>query len=50
VYVDSVLQYQADGTTADVWLPMSPGQHYIVGQAWDTGGLTWKTGEYITVR
>jgi phosphatidylinositol-3-phosphatase len=50
VYVDNVLQYQVDGTAADVWLSMSAGQHYIVGQAWDTGGLTWKTGEYITVR
>jgi len=50
IYVDNKLQYSTNGTQVNTSLSMSPGAHYIVAQAWDTGGGTWKTGENITVQ
>jgi hypothetical protein len=50
VYVDDGLKYQASGTSVDTSLSMSPGQHYIVAQAWDNGGGTWKSGEFVNVK
>jgi phosphatidylinositol-3-phosphatase len=50
VYVDNQLQYQVNGTSVNTSLPMSAGKHYIVVQAWDTGGGVWKAGVYVTVQ
>lgn len=50
VYVDSKLQYSTNGTTVNTSLSMGQGSHYLVVQAWDIGGGTWKTGENITVQ
>jgi Bacterial Ig domain len=50
VYVDDGPKYQANGTSIDTNLSMSPGQHHIVAQAWDNGGGTWKSGVYVTVK
>jgi len=49
LYVDNILQYTASGLSLDTQVTLPPGQHYLVAQAWDTGGGTWKTGEYVTV-
>jgi hypothetical protein len=49
LYVDNNLQYTVSGLTLNTQVTLSPGQHYLVAQAWDTGGGTWKTGEYVTV-
>ncbi len=50
VYVDNVLQYQTNGASVNTALAMSPGSHYVVAQAWDTAGGTWKAGININVR
>jgi len=49
LYVDNNLEYMVSGLSLDTQVTLSPGQHYLVAQAWDTGGGTWKTGEYVTV-
>jgi len=49
VYVDNVLKYKTSGKKVKTKLAMSPGAHYIVVQAWDTGNGTWKSGVNITV-
>jgi hypothetical protein len=49
LYVDNNLQYTVNGLSLNTHLTLSPGRHYLVAQAWDTGGGTWKTGEYVTV-
>ncbi|HZQ24204.1 MAG TPA: alkaline phosphatase family protein [Terriglobales bacterium] len=49
LYVDNVLQYQVSGNTVNTSLTMANGQHYLVAQAWDAVGNTYKTGIYITV-
>jgi hypothetical protein len=50
LYVDNKLQYTGSGLSLHTQLTLTPGQHYLVAQAWDTGGGTWKTGEYVTVK
>ncbi|MBA3914980.1 MAG: hypothetical protein H0X25_14250 [Acidobacteriales bacterium] len=50
IYVDNVLKYQVDAKTVNTSLTMSSGAHYVVAQAWDTGGGIWKTGVNITVK
>ncbi len=51
VYVDNKLQYETSGTTVNTSLPISTGQHYLVVQAWDDGGETWKSGvNFVVVR
>ncbi|HEY3975066.1 MAG TPA: alkaline phosphatase family protein [Candidatus Sulfotelmatobacter sp.] len=49
LYVDNNLQYTVSGLSLNTQVTLSPGTHYLVAQAWDTGGGTWKTGEYVTV-
>lgn len=49
LYVDNNLQYAVGGLSLNTQVTLSPGQHYLVAQAWDSGGGTWKTGEYVTV-
>lgn len=49
LYVDNNLEYTVSGLSLDTQVTLSPGQHYLVAQAWDTGGGTWKTGEYVTI-
>lgn len=49
LYVDNVLEYTSDSLSVNTQLNMTPGPHYLVAQAWDTGGGTWKTGLNITV-
>jgi phosphatidylinositol-3-phosphatase len=50
VYVDDGLQYQQNGKTLDAYLKMGTGKHHIVAKAWDSGGGTWTTGVYVTVK
>jgi len=50
IYVDNVLQYAVSGTSVNTALSMSSGPHYIVAQAWQTGGAIFKTGINITVK
>ena len=50
VYVDDALKYQKNSKTIDTYLPMGPGKHHIVAQAWDNGGGIWKTGVYVEVK
>lgn len=50
VYVDSVLKYQVSGQSVNTSLTMSTGTHYVVAQAWDTSGNTYKSGVYVTVK
>jgi hypothetical protein len=50
IYVDNVLQYAVSGTSVNTNLTMSSGPHYIVAQAWQTGGGIFKTGINITVK
>ena len=50
VYVDNVLTYHTSGTVVNTALAMSAGSHYVVVQAWDTAGQTWKTGININVQ
>lgn len=41
LYLDNVLQYQMTGNGVSWALPVSPGQHSILAQSWDTaGGIT----------
>jgi phosphatidylinositol-3-phosphatase len=49
LYVDNALQYTSNSLSVNTQLKISPGTHYLVAQAWDTGGGTWKTGLNITV-
>jgi phosphatidylinositol-3-phosphatase len=49
IYVDNQLTYQVSGTGVQAWLQMSPGQHYVVVQAWDAAGATYKSGVTINV-
>src|SRR5581483_5485500 len=50
IYVDNVLQYAVSGTTVNTALTMSSGSHYVVAQAWQTGGGIFKTGINIAVK
>jgi hypothetical protein len=50
VYVDNVLKYQVNGTSLTTALALASGSHYVVAQAWDTAGGTWKTGININVQ
>ena len=49
VYVDDVLVNQTSGNSVNTSLPMSPGSHHLVVQAWDDSGAITKNGNYITV-
>jgi len=49
IYVDNALVYTADSVSLSTSLSMSPGSHYLVAKAWDTGGGTWTTSLNITV-
>jgi hypothetical protein len=49
LYVDDNLQYTVSGLSLNTQVTLSSGQHYLVAQAWDAGGGTWKTAEYVTV-
>jgi acid phosphatase len=48
VYVDDVLQYQAQGSQVNAQLPMDVGRHHVVVQALDSSHRATKTGFYIT--
>jgi hypothetical protein len=50
VYVDNALKYQKNSKTIDTYLPMGPGKHFMVAQAWDNGGGIWKTGINVEVK
>jgi phosphatidylinositol-3-phosphatase len=49
IYVDNVLSYSGNGLSVNASLSMTPGPHYLVAKAWDTGGGTWTTSLNITV-
>jgi hypothetical protein len=50
IYVDDALKYEVKAKSLDTFLPMGPGQHHIVAQAWDSGGGVSKNGIYVTVK
>jgi hypothetical protein len=50
IYVDNVLQYAVSGSSVNTALAMSSGSHYVVAQAWQTGGGIFKAGINITVK
>ena len=50
IYVDNQLVYQVSGTGVQAWLLISNGQHYVMVQAWNAAGATYKSGETINVR
>ncbi len=49
IYVDDSLQYQVNGSTVNVKLPINAGQHHVVVQAWDNSGGITKNGFNLTV-
>jgi hypothetical protein len=50
LYVDNVLKYHVNGTSLNTTLALSSGSHYVVAQAWDIDGGTWKTAININVK
>src|SRR4051812_924655 len=50
VYVDDVLQYNIGASSVDTSLAMTPGDHYVVVQSWDTAGGIHKRGTSLTVQ
>jgi hypothetical protein len=49
IYVDHVDSYATAAASLNTALPMSPGQHYVVVQAWDSTGAVFKTPVTINV-
>jgi hypothetical protein len=49
VYIDGTLVYQVSGTGVQATLPISTGKHWVVVQAWNQAGATYKKGMYVTV-
>ncbi|MGH9565120.1 MAG: alkaline phosphatase family protein, partial [Candidatus Angelobacter sp.] len=50
IYIDNVSAYFTRASTLDAGLPVSPGSHNVVVQAWDSAGTVWKTPLTISVR
>jgi len=49
IYVDNVSMFTVNAAAMDTFIPMSPGSHFVVVQAWDSSGAVFKTPETITV-
>lgn len=49
IYVDHALVYQVSGTGVQASVFMRCGQHYVVVQAWNAAGATYKSGVTINV-
>jgi hypothetical protein len=50
VYVDSVSKYAAAVSAVNTTLTMTKGTHNVVVQAWDAGGVVYKSSVTITIR
>lgn len=50
IYIDNISAYFTGASTLDVSLPVNPGSHKVVVQAWDSAGTVWKTPLTISVR
>jgi acid phosphatase len=50
LYVDNLLKYKVNAKSVSTSLAMSTGKHYLVAQAWDSSGNTYKAGIYITAK
>ena len=50
VYVDNRLVYQVSGTGVQASIGLSTGKHWVVVQAWNRSGATYKKGEWVTVK
>jgi hypothetical protein len=49
IYIDNVSQFLTNSASLDVSLNVAAGAHYVVVQAWDSGGTVFKTPLNITV-
>lgn len=49
IYIDTVSAYFTKAANLDVSLPVSSGSHFVVVQAWDSGGVIMKTPLTIKV-
>lgn len=50
VYVDNRLAYQVSGTGVQASIGLPAGKHWVVVQAWNRSGATYKKGEWVTVK
>jgi hypothetical protein len=50
LYVDNALAYSVGGQLLNKTLALAAGSHNIVIKAWDATGISWSSGENITVQ
>lgn len=50
IYVDSVSRYSVRAASVSANISMSAGTHHLIFQAWDSKGIVYKAGKYITVQ
>ena len=50
LYVDNSLAYSVGGRLLNKTLALASGPHYIVIKGWDGTGISWSSGENITVQ
>jgi hypothetical protein len=50
LYMDTSLAYSVGGQSLNKTLALAAGSHYIVIKAWDATGISWSSGENITVQ
>ena len=49
IYIDSSMVYQVSGKSVSHSFKLSSGKHYVVAKGWDAYGVSWLSGEYVTV-
>jgi hypothetical protein len=49
IYVDNVLAYEVTGVGVQAALPLASGTHWVVVQAWNQAGSTYKSGFAVNV-
>jgi len=49
IYVDNVLAYEVTGVGVQAALPLASGTHWVVVQAWNQAGSTYKSGFAVKV-
>jgi hypothetical protein len=50
IYVDNVSRYSARASSVSASVSMAAGRHHLVFQAWDSKGIVYRAGKYITVQ
>lgn len=49
IYIDNSKVYQVSGKSVSHSFKLSSGKHYVVAKGWDAYGVSWLSGEYVTV-